>query len=73
MYGPNENFAKSAKPSLTIGWLAASNVFLVVGFHWYVVTRLGIGVERDALFAALAIPQLVLAVVSTSLTYVVVP
>jgi putative peptidoglycan lipid II flippase len=69
----DENFAKSAKLSLTIGWLAVSNVVLVVGFQWYVVTRLGIGIESDALFASIAVPQMVLAVATASFVSVLVP
>jgi putative peptidoglycan lipid II flippase len=40
---------------------------------WYVVTRLGIGVETDAFFASGALPQLIFMVASFSLTQVLVP
>jgi putative peptidoglycan lipid II flippase len=59
--------------SLTLGWLATCNAALAVLMPWYVVTRLGVGVETDALFAAGAVPQLVFVVLSTSLTQVLVP
>jgi len=59
--------------NLTLGWLAALNLVLGVGLQWYVVTRLGVGSNTDALFAGMAVPQLVLAVVSASLMHVLVP
>ncbi|MFL6230750.1 MAG: lipid II flippase MurJ [Pyrinomonadaceae bacterium] len=59
--------------SLTLGWLATCNAALAILMPWYVVTRLGVGVETDALFAAGAVPQLVFIVVSTSLAQVLVP
>ncbi len=42
-------------------------------FHWYVITRLGIGVETDALFAGMIVPQMVLVLVTSSLLHVLVP
>ncbi|MEJ7619098.1 MAG: hypothetical protein WKF30_19475 [Pyrinomonadaceae bacterium] len=46
---------------------------LTLLIQWYVVTRLGVGLETDALFAGMAIPQLILSVASSSLTHVLVP
>ena len=46
---------------------------LAVLMPWYVVTRLGIGVETDAFFASGALPQLIFLVASFSLTQVLVP
>ena len=40
---------------------------------WYVVTRLGVGVQTDAFFASGALPQLIFLVASFSLTQVLVP
>jgi len=40
---------------------------------WYVVTRLGIGLDTDAFFASGALPQLIFLVTSFSLTQVLVP
>jgi peptidoglycan biosynthesis protein MviN/MurJ (putative lipid II flippase) len=40
---------------------------------WYVVTKLGIGLETDAFFASGALPQLIFVVTSFSLTQVLVP
>jgi len=40
---------------------------------WYVVTRLGVGIESDSFFASGALPQLIFLVISFSLTQVLVP
>jgi putative peptidoglycan lipid II flippase len=40
---------------------------------WYVVTRLGVGIETDAFFASGALPQLIFLIVSFSLMQVLVP
>lgn len=61
------------KLSLTLGWLAVCSAVLAILMPWYVVTRLGVGVETDAFFASGALPQLIFLVVSTSLTHVLVP
>jgi len=61
------------RQSLTLGWLAVCNSALAVLMPWYVVTRLGVGVETDAFFAAGALPQLIFVVVSTPLAHVLVP
>lgn len=61
------------KLNLTLGAFALGNVALTIAVQWFVITRLGVGVETDALFAGMAVPQLVLAVVSGTLTHVLVP
>ena len=61
------------KLSLILGTLAISNAILAVLMPWYVVTRLGVGIETDSLFASGALPQLVFLVVSFSLMQVLVP
>ena len=61
------------KLSLTLGWLAVCNAVLAVLMPWYIVTRLGVGIETDAFFASSALPQLVFLVTSSSLTHVLVP
>jgi putative peptidoglycan lipid II flippase len=53
--------------------LSAANICIAFLFQWYVFIRLGPGMETDALFAGMTIPQLVLAVVSGSLVHVLVP
>lgn len=59
--------------TLTLALLAGGNVLLNLLTQWYVVTRSGVGVATDALFAGAALPQLVLAIVGGSLTLVLVP
>ena len=61
------------KINLALGWFAATNLLLGLLIQWYVVTRLGVGVATDALFAGMAVPQLGLAVVSVALMNVLVP
>ena len=58
---------------LLLGVLAASNIGIAFLYQWYVLVQLGPGVETDALFAGMTLPQLALAVVSGSLMHVLVP
>ena len=59
--------------SFRLVFLAASNIGLAFLYQWYVLIQLGPGMETDALFAGMTVPQLVLAVVSGSLMHVLVP
>ena len=59
--------------NLALGGLAAANLAVGLAIQWYVVTRLGVGVPTDALFAGMAVPQFVLEIVSGSLMHVLVP
>ena len=61
------------KVSIQLGVLTAANIGIAFLFQWYVLIQLGSGVETDALFAGMTIPQLVLAVISGSLMHVLVP
>jgi len=61
------------RQTLTLACLAGSNILVTLLFQWYVITQLGVGFETDALFAGMAVPQLILMVVSSSLTHVLVP
>ena len=61
------------KQTLTLASLAGGNILVTLLFQWYVITQLGVGIETDALFAGMAVPQLILMVVSSSLTHVLVP
>jgi len=61
------------KQTVTLAFLATANILVTLAFQWLVITRLGVGIETDSLFAAMAVPQLILLVVSSSLTYVLVP
>ncbi|MCZ7622142.1 MAG: oligosaccharide flippase family protein [Candidatus Kuenenia sp.] len=58
---------------IQLGILSATNIGLSFFFQWYVLTQLGPGAYTDALFAGMAMPQLVLAVISGSLMHVLVP
>ena len=59
--------------NLALGALAAGNLVVGLLLQWYVVTRLGIGVPTDALFAGMVVPQLVLTILGGSLVHVLVP
>lgn len=59
--------------TVTLGGLAATNVLVSFAYQWYIFTQLGPGRATDALVAGMVVPQLVLAVVSGSLTHVLVP
>lgn len=61
------------KQAVQLGSLSAVNIGIAFLFQWYVLIQLGPGVETDALFAGMTIPQLVLAVISGSLMHVLVP
>jgi len=58
---------------LSLGVLSGLNLLFALLAQWYVVVILGAGSKTDALLAGMAVPQLVLAVFSGSLTYVLVP
>jgi putative peptidoglycan lipid II flippase len=59
--------------SLTLAALAICNALLTILMPWYIITRLGVGIETDAFFASGALPQLIFLVASFSLTQVLVP
>lgn len=61
------------KQAVQLGALSGANMGLAFLFQWYAFTQLGPGVETDALFAGMTLPQLVLAVISGSLMHVLVP
>jgi putative peptidoglycan lipid II flippase len=61
------------KLPLSLGALSGANLFLLFLFQAFVLVTVGPGVETDALFAGMALPQLVLAVISGSLMHVLVP
>lgn len=61
------------KQQVQLAVLAAANIGITFLFQWYVLTHFGAGVETDALFAGMTLPQLVLAVISGSLMHVLVP
>jgi putative peptidoglycan lipid II flippase len=59
--------------ALSLGGLTGVNILVTSVIHGYVLIVVGPGMETDALFAGAAIPQLLLAVISGSLTQVLVP
>ena len=61
------------KTAIQLGLLSAANIGIGFLFQLCVLTQLGPGVETDALFAGMTMPQLVLAVISGSLMHVLVP
>lgn len=61
------------KLAIKLGFLSATSLGIAFLFQWYVFVHLGPGIETDALFAGMTIPQLVLAVISGSLMHVLVP
>lgn len=61
------------KLTLQLGVLSAANLALAFIAQWYIFTVVGPGSETDALFAGMAIPQLVLVVTASSLMHVLVP
>src|SRR5688572_30040808 len=63
----------SVRLMLSLSWLASANIFVALVIHWYVITRLGIGVETDALFAGMVVPQIVLVLFTSALLHVLVP
>lgn len=64
---------RGMKQSIQLALLSSANLGITFLFQWYVLVQLGAGVESDALFAGMTVPQLVLAVVSGSLMHVLVP
>ena len=61
------------KQAVQLGTLSAVNMGLTFLIQWYILTNLGPGLETDALFAGMTLPQLVLTVISGSLMHVLVP
>lgn len=61
------------KQTIQLGSLSAANIGLAFLLQWYVLTELGPGMETDALFAGMTLPQMVLVVISGSLMHVLVP
>ena len=65
--------AGSMRLNLSLGAVAAANLLAALGFQWVILTTLGVGSTTDALFAGMAIPQLVLSIVSGALVQVLTP
>lgn len=59
--------------TIALGLLSLLGVLSSFAVQWFLITALGAGAATDALFAAMTLPQLALAVVSGSLVNVLVP
>jgi putative peptidoglycan lipid II flippase len=58
---------------LRLGLLAGANLLVSFVLQWLVVVTIGPGPQTDALFAAVAAPQLAVTIVAGSLSHVLVP
>lgn len=58
---------------LSLGALAAANVLVAFLSQGYVLFKVGPGIETDALYAGMTVPQLILSVLTSTLFYVTVP
>jgi putative peptidoglycan lipid II flippase len=63
----------SRKKFVSLGFIVTVNLVIQFLFQWYIITSLGAGVDTDALFGAMALPQFILVVLSGSLTMVLIP
>ena len=77
MLSPRPDVSSSGAPpwrqSATLAILASLNLAGGLAMQWYVIASLGAGVETDALFASLALPQALLAIVASSFMTLLVP
>jgi putative peptidoglycan lipid II flippase len=64
---------QNVRLSSRLAVLAAADIFLGLVYQWYFLRRIGPGSETDAFYAGMMIPSLVLAVLTGSLTQVLVP
>jgi putative peptidoglycan lipid II flippase len=61
------------RPPVPIALAAAAHLTVTFGYHWLPVVEFGVGSATDALFVSAVIPQVVIGVVTTSLTSVLTP
>ncbi len=61
------------KHSIQLSLLSITNIIFIFFFQWYLLVQLGAGLETDAFFASMTVPQLLLVVISSSLMNVLVP
>ncbi|MFX1671521.1 lipid II flippase MurJ [Paraburkholderia sp. A2WS-5] len=61
------------KRAIVLMLVTGINIVALFIYQWYVVVALGAGVQSDAAFASMVLPQLLLNVVSGSLSFVLVP
>ncbi len=61
------------KQAVLLGIFSIVNMALGFLAQWYVLTQLGAGMESDAYFTSIIVPQVILLMISGSLTHVLVP
>jgi putative peptidoglycan lipid II flippase len=61
------------KQAFTLGGFGIANMASALLFQWMFLTMLGPGIETDALFAGMTVPQLFATIISASMTQVLVP
>jgi putative peptidoglycan lipid II flippase len=61
------------KQALSLGTISVANILVAILVQWYIVVTIGPGMQTDALYASVAVPQFLLAVISSSLMQVLVP
>jgi putative peptidoglycan lipid II flippase len=61
------------KRAIVLMIITGINIVAVFIYQWYILAVLGAGSQSDALFASMVLPQLILNVVSGSLSFVLVP
>jgi putative peptidoglycan lipid II flippase len=61
------------KLALSLGFLTAANAILTLLTNWYILTTVGAGEHTDAYYAAMAVPQFILAVIGGALATVLIP
>ncbi|CAK0772841.1 Virulence factor MviN [Gammaproteobacteria bacterium] len=70
---PDSYYDPCMRQTILLGAFSITNIGISLLFQWYVFTQLGPGIETDALFAGMALPQFVLAMINGSLMHVLVP
>jgi putative peptidoglycan lipid II flippase len=63
----------SARLGLLLGGITAANMLAWLMLQGYLLAVVGAGVQADAFFASLAVPQLILLVANSSLVHVLIP
>src|SRR5579864_9387713 len=64
---------QSVKLTLILGGLSSTTILISTLTQWYLFVAIGPGFQTDALFASVTLVQFLLAVISQSLTHVLVP
>ncbi len=64
---------RETKQGVYLSLFSGTNIVAAFFFQWYLLSKLGAGIETDAFFASFTIPQFVIAMVGSSLMHVLVP